>query len=252
MQISRPLVGTLALLLALFALGCSGADDSESGGGSDTQAAAAIVPADVAGLDVSSPVFTEIRPRKRIPKENTCFAENMSPPLSWSGVPAGAVSLALIADEPEDRVSALGHYTAALSGSAVHWVLYNIPVDQTGLAEGIPTSTSVLPDGSLQGTNGFETIGYNGPCPPASVVVYGDLNDTGKGKFSSDPPHDYYFKLYALDTLVDLAPGATSDELLSAMKGHVLAFGETMGKFQGPRLKSWYSEDDSTTPTPVP
>ena len=187
----------LLTIASLVVAACSGAgDDAGSGGESDTLAAAALAPADVGSLDVSSPVFTENRPRKRIPKQNTCFGENMSPPLNWSGVPAGAKSLALIAEEPEDRISVMGSYTAVASGDAVHWLVYNIPVSLTGLAEGVPTSTSVLPDGTLQGTNDFDTIGYSGPCPPASVVVYGGI--TGAGRFSSDPPHDSRLLLQAL------------------------------------------------------
>ena len=244
----------LLTIVPLVVAACSGADDDAGSGGESSAQAAAIVPADVASLNVSSPVFSEIRPRKRIPKQNTCFAENMSPPLDWSGVPAGAKSLALIAEEPEERIRALGTYTAVASGSAVHWVLYNIPVDLTGLAEGVPTTTSVLPDGTIQGANDFDAIGYSGPCPPASVVLYGGV--TGAGRFSSDPPHDYFFRLYALDTPVDLAPGATKEELTAAMEGHVLAFGETMGKYQSPRQQGWYLGDSQTpipnTPTPAP
>ena len=245
----------LLTIASLVVAACSGAgDDAGSGGESDALAAAALVPADIGSLDVSSPVFTENRPRKRIPKQNTCFGENMSPPLNWSGVPTGAKSLALIAEEPEDRISVMGSYTAVASGDSVHWLVYNMPASLTGLAEGVPTSTSVLPDGTIQGTNDFDTIGYSGPCPPASVVVYGGI--TGAGRFSSDPPHDYFFRLYALDTLVDLAPGATKGELAAALEGHVLAFGETMGKYQSPRQQGWYLGDSQTpipnTPTPVP
>ena len=254
MPLPRTILSLTAMfvLLALATWGCSSSDDETA---TDAQPAAAVVPADVASIEVSSPVFSEIRPRKRIPKQNTCFAENMSPPLSWSGIPAGATSLALIVEEPEERISALGSYTAVASGSAVHWVLYNMPVDLTGLPEAVPTSTSVLPDGTVQGMNDFDGTGYSGPCPPTSVVRYRDV--TGReGRFSSDPPHDYYFKLYALDTQVDLAPGATRDELLSAMEGHVLAFGETMGKYQSPRQQRWFTDSGGTpipnTPTPVP
>jgi len=247
-----PAVASL-LTIALVVAACSGSDD-DADPGSDGQAAAALAPIDVAILEVSSPVFSEVRPRKRIPKESTCFGENMSPPLNWNGVPPSAKSLVLITEEPEDRISTMGSYTAVASGDAIHWLLYNMPVSLTGLAEGVPTSTGELPDGTLQGVNDFNAIGYSGPCPPASVVVYGGT--TGAGRFSSDPPHDYFFRLYALDTLVDLAPGATKQELLAAMDGHVVAFGETMGKYQSPRQQGWYLGDSLTpipnTPTPVP
>lgn len=145
---SRHLTGLAGLLIpvALVAWGCSTATDDPA----SDQPAAALQPVDVAALEVSSSSFQEAaRPRKRIPKKNTYFAENVSPPLDWGGVPEDTKSLALIVEEPEERISgqSKAYFSVAASGDAVHWVLYNIPPHATGLPEGVPTSTEVLPFG---------------------------------------------------------------------------------------------------------
>jgi len=136
-----------------------------------------------------------------IPKKYTCDGEDASPPLSWTGVPEGTKALALICDDPDAPV-----------GTWVHWVIFNIPPDTTGLSENIPPER-VLESGARQGRNDFGNIGYGGPCPPRGT-------------------HRYYFKLYALDKKVDLEPGATKDELLKAMEGHILAEGRLMGRYK--------------------
>ena len=151
----------------------------------------------------------------RIPHKNTCYGENVSPPLSWSEAPEAAQSFALIAED-------VGHHTG-------NWVLYNIPSDATGLPEAIATSTEVLPDGTTQGNNDNKNIGYEGPCPPPNVTSQ-QLESQPK----VDPPHKNYFRLYALDGKLDLAPGATRDELVSAMEGHILGQADTMGKYTRP------------------
>jgi len=245
---SKVVVAGILGLLTMVAWGCSGSDE----GGSD-QPAAAVVPGAATSLEVSSAVFSEIRPRKRIPRESSCYGANVSPPLDWSGVSGNAKSLALIVEEPEERLSSANkqNYSFVPSGGSVHWVLFNIPADATTLAGGIPTSTGVLPDGAVQGMNSFGEIGYTGPCPSPSVVVYWTSN-----KQSSDKPREYYFRLYALDAMLDLAPGATKADLTAAMEGHIVASGETFGKFQGPRQQGWFTDTGGTpvpnTPTPVP
>ena len=218
---------SVLLLLALVSSGCSGS------GGDEGQAAAAQLLA--SDYQVASPSFTEISPKKRIPKVNSCYGENLSPPLSWSGAPAGTESYALIAEDGD-------HHT----GIWVHWVLYNIPADVIELAEGIPTSTAVLPDGTTQGTNDHMNMGYEGPCPAQSVIPW-----EGRGIVKVvEPPHRYHFRLYALDAELGLAPGATKGELLSAMEGHILAQAETVGKYASPILRE--HQRDLGTPTPVP
>ena len=220
----------VALLVALALAGCGGSDDG------DAKAAAQAV--DTANFQVMSPAFTNIRPRIPIPHKYTCMQEDISPPLTWSGTPPGTKSLALIADDPEHR-----------TGLWVHWVLYNIPPDLTELPERIPTSTAVLPDGTMQGTNHNNNIGYNGPCPPP---------EPGRGRYASTggkPPHTYYFRLYALDNEVGVGPGATKDELVNSMDGHILAQAEWEGKYTRPKLGLWYTSDSGSpipnTPTPV-
>ncbi len=135
-----------------------------------------------------------------IPAEYTCDGKDISPALSWEGIPASAKSIALIMDDPD-----------APMGTFVHWVIFNIPASAQKLAKGIPEDKT-LGDGSRQGTNDFRSIGYGGPCPPGGT-------------------HRYYFKIYALDTMLNLPAGATKADVEKAMKGHVLAQGELMGKY---------------------
>ena len=132
----------------------------------------------------------------------TCDGKDISPELAWSGAPDGTKSFALICDDPDAPV-----------GTWVHWVVYNIPSHATGLPKGVPTIKE-LPDGTRQGINDFHRIGYGGPCPPRG------------------PAHRYFFKLYALDTKLDLPPGATKEQVLEAMKGHVLGEAQLMGKYE--------------------
>jgi len=149
-------------------------------------------------IEITSPTFAE---GADIPKPHTGDGGDKSPRLTWSEPPAGTKSLALICDDPD-----------APMGTWVHWVLFNLPPDARELDEGVP-ATDTLPNGAKQGKNDFKKIGYGGPAPP-------------KGK-----PHRYFFKLYALDTTIDLPTGATKDKLVAAMKGHILADGQLMGKY---------------------
>jgi Raf kinase inhibitor-like YbhB/YbcL family protein len=137
-----------------------------------------------------------------IPKQNTGDGKDISPLIRWSGAPANTQSFALICDDPD----------APRKEPWVHWVLFNLPADTHELPEGVPASET-LPSGAKQGKNDFGKIGYGGPAPPP-------------GK-----PHRYYFKLYALDSMLNLKEGATKQQLEQAMKGHVLASGQLMGKY---------------------
>ena len=200
----------ISLLLALVAWGCSGVDDDEG-----QPAAARLVASD---FQVTSPNFQErVRPYVRIPKKNTCYGDNVSPPLEWTEVPEGTRSFALVAEDAD-------HHT----GTWNQWVLYNIASDVRSLPEGISTSTDVLPDGTTQGTNDHRNIGYNGPCPPPVIK---DIDPFVQSLKRSEPPHRYYFRLYALDTALGLSPGVTKAELVTAMEGHILAQADTMGKY---------------------
>ena len=136
-----------------------------------------------------------------IPEKYTCDGADVSPPLSWTEPPAGTKSLALIVDDPDAPV-----------GTWVHWVLYNLPAATRELsAETPPTET--LASGAKQGANDFRKIGYGGPCPPPG------------------PAHRYFFKLYALNTELNLAPRATKKQLEAVMAGHILAQAELLGRY---------------------
>ena len=150
-------------------------------------------------MNLTSQAFQEGQP---ISKLYTGDGKDTSPPLEWSDVPATSKSLALICDDPD-----------APRGNWVHWVLFNLPPDTNRLPEAVPAQ-KVLPSGAKQGTNDFRKIGYGGPAPP-------------KGK-----PHRYFFKLYALDTLLELKEGATKKELVALMQGHILAEAQLMGTYQ--------------------
>jgi Raf kinase inhibitor-like YbhB/YbcL family protein len=136
-----------------------------------------------------------------IPSKYTCDGEDISPPLQWDGAPDGTKSIALICDDPD-----------APMGTFVHWVLYNLPEETKELTENMPADKE-LPNGTRQGMTDFRKVGYGGPCPPSGT-------------------HRYYFKIYALDTRLDLAAGATKSQLLKAMEKHVLAQGELVGKYK--------------------
>jgi Raf kinase inhibitor-like YbhB/YbcL family protein len=135
-----------------------------------------------------------------IPTKYSCDGQDISPPLSWSDPPEGTESFVLIADDPD-----------APAGTWVHWVLYNIPTDARELPEALPAQDT-LADGSLHGRNSWGRNDYGGPCPPSGT-------------------HRYLFKLYALDTTLELEPGAKKTKVLNAMEGHILAQTELMGTF---------------------
>ena len=137
-----------------------------------------------------------------IPKKFTCDGPDISPALAWTEPPAGTKRLAVIVDDPD-----------APAGTWVHWVLYDLPGDARELGEGVAKDRQV-PDGARQVRNDFGKIGYNGPCPP------------------QNGPHHYFFKLYALDRKTNLKAGANKAELEHAMKGHILAEAEVVGRFQ--------------------
>lgn len=148
-------------------------------------------------LTVTSTAFND---GGMIPSKYTCDGDNISPAISWSGIPGGTKSIAMICEDPD-----------APAGTWVHWVVYNIPPDIQKIEEKIP-SEKILKNGTLQGLTDFRKIGYGGPCPPSGV-------------------HRYYFKVYALDKTLDLEPGATKSQLVKAMEGHILAQGQLMGKY---------------------
>jgi hypothetical protein len=149
-------------------------------------------------IKVTSSAFKE---GGMIPAKYTCDGADISPPLQWDAAPQGTQSIALICDDPD-----------APMGTWVHWVLFNLPSTTTSLAEKVPPDKT-LANGARQGTNDFRKIGYGGPCPPGGT-------------------HRYFFKIYALDTQLDLQAGADKPRLLKAMQGHILAEGQLMGRYK--------------------
>ena len=148
-------------------------------------------------LSITSTAFKQ---GERIPSKYTCDGSDVSPGLEWSDVPDSTRSFTIIADDPDAPV-----------GTWIHWVLYNVPGETRTLPEAVPPDAN-LPDGSRQGKNSWGRPGYGGPCPPGGT-------------------HRYFFKLYALDTVLELQSGVSEDDLLKAMKGHILAEAELMGLY---------------------
>jgi Raf kinase inhibitor-like YbhB/YbcL family protein len=190
---SRALAVRIVCLLLVWLLAACGGQPSE-------QPASGAMPEEeeMMSLMLTSLAFEE---GEAIPEEHTCDGDNVSPSLSWSGVPAGTRSLVLLCEDPD-----------APAKTWVHWVLYDMPPDLTELFEAAPDLRE-LPFGGYHGQNDFKNLGYGGPCPPP-----GD-------------PHHYFFRLYALDKVLGLEAGATRQEVGSAMEGHILAEGHLMGTY---------------------
>jgi Raf kinase inhibitor-like YbhB/YbcL family protein len=150
-------------------------------------------------MKIVSPAFADGAP---VPVEHTCEGNGSSPGLVWSEIPVNTRSFALICDDPD-----------APRGTWVHWVLFNLPADAVELAPAVPPAPE-LPSAARQGINDSGNVGYGGPCPP-------------RGR-----PHRYFFRLYALDCTLNLAPGVKRPDLDQAMAGHVLADATLMGTFQ--------------------
>lgn len=148
-------------------------------------------------LELRSSAFGE---GERIPSDFTCEGADISPPLAWSGVPDNAQSLAIIVEDPD---ASMKDWT--------HWLIYDLPTNLTHLPTGIMVEPAFFAGGS-QGLNDFQKQGYGGPCPP-------------------DGQHRYRFKLYALDAMLHLKAGASKQELLQAIRGHILAEGSLTGQY---------------------
>lgn len=176
--------------------GCNNAPPATDGNGGDDNI-------DTTSMSLTSSAFAD---GGAIPVQYTGEGSDDSPPLSWTGAPAGTAEFALIMDDPD-----------APGGTWVHWVLYSIPASASSLPEGIPAGSASVsnPAGALQGTNSWPNIGYGGPMPP-----------------EGDGVHNYKFKLYALDTTLNQQSGLTKDQLLNAMDGHILAMAELTGTYE--------------------
>jgi Raf kinase inhibitor-like YbhB/YbcL family protein len=139
----------------------------------------------------------------RIPQKYTCEGSNVSPPLAWSDVPPGAKSLVLIVDDPDAPDPAAPRVTW------VHWLLYNLPAGSTGLPEAVQS----LPNGTREGMNDWQRLGYGGPCPPIGR-------------------HRYFHKIYALDVALPDLEKPNKKKLEQAMQGHIIAEAQLVGTYQ--------------------
>ena len=148
-------------------------------------------------MKLTSPTFPE---GGAIPRQYTCDGKDVSPPLTWSGVPPGAKSLALLCDDPD-----------APAGDWVHWVVFDLSPSRIDLPEGVPPSEEIAGIGR-QGKNDFKKIGWGGPCPPRGT-------------------HRYVFTLYALDRTLELGRSVTKADVLAAIRGHVLAEAKLTGTY---------------------
>ena len=151
------------------------------------------------GFRMESAAFKE---GSGIPVRFTCEGEDVSPALTWAGAPAGTRSFALIVEDPD-----------APGGVWTHWVVYNLPATTKAMDENQPKQAQ-LPNGGLQGLSSFGHVGYGGPCPPPG------------------PAHRYFFRLYALDAALPLESGAGKQQVIDAMKGHILGQAQLMGRFK--------------------
>jgi len=148
---------------------------------------------------ISSPSFSN---GGKIPAKFTCDGTDVSPELTWTASPPGTQSFTLIADDPDAPV-----------GTWTHWVLFNLSTHTTALPESV-AKVDEVPSGGRQGRNDFRKIGYGGPCPPSGKL------------------HRYFFKLYAVDEMLDLKPGASKEDVELAMQDHILARAELMGTYR--------------------
>ena len=187
----------LVLLLILVGAGCQATQEAPES--EITSASPAEGDSELPGrLQLTSSAFSE---GDSTPAQYTCDGQDISPPLNWVGVPPGTQSLALIVDDPD-----------APGGTWVHWVLYDIAPERSDLPEGVPLGETTEGVGT-QGENDFRKNGYKGPCPPAGTS------------------HRYFFKLYALDTPLNLPPGAKVSEVETALLGHVLDEVQLIGQY---------------------
>lgn len=153
-------------------------------------------------MELTSTAFTN---EGKIPRKYTCESDDLSPPLKWSGAPSGTKSFALIVDDPD------APDPQAPKMVYVHWVLYNIPASVSELPENAWQSN--LPGGTVTGVNDWDKAEWGGPCPPIGR-------------------HRYYFKLYALDTILNGLSSARKKDVENAMQGHILAQSQLMGTYQ--------------------
>jgi Raf kinase inhibitor-like YbhB/YbcL family protein len=185
------------VLLALLFIGCSPSSNpntSPTQPSLESKGSETPKPLDATPIPftLSSPI---LETDNMVPTLFSCNGKDISLPLAWGEPPTGTKSFALIMDDPDAK--------AVAGFTWIHWVIFNLPAQARSLTENI-ARTNTLPDGSIQGKNSFGKIGYGGPCPSSGL-------------------HHYYFRLFALDILLDASPGTTSGVLMQKMKNHILA-----------------------------
>jgi Raf kinase inhibitor-like YbhB/YbcL family protein len=143
---------------------------------------------------------------QEVPKKYTADGDDVSPPLAWAGVPKAAKELVIVVVDPD----------APKPQPFVHWMMYKIPASVSEIPEGLGKGERIHdPAGALQGRNSMGAVGYNGPSPPKGHGV-----------------HHYHFRVYAVDVVLDVKPGADRDALLKAIEGHVVGEGEVVGRYE--------------------
>lgn len=157
-------------------------------------------------MALTSPNFAD---GETIPGKHACYGQNISPPMSWSDVPAGTKSFAILTFETDETAS-------DFKGDWSQWVLFNISPDITDLPESLGKTVETSTVGAISGTNDKKRLDWYGPCPP----------------FGPGSSHTYYFKLYALDIELDLIEGATKLDVVKSISGHILGYGEMMGTYR--------------------
>jgi hypothetical protein len=173
----------------------------------------------------------------RLNRQHGCERGDTSPDLRWEGVPEGAESLALVMEDPASDVHGF-----SVDVLWAHWVVYSIPPDVTELEPG-QAAGDVLELGAKQGTNDYERVQYNGPCPIPTFTIHGTQQFELASSQIKAEDRPYYFRLYALDVAIDLPPGADRDTLLEAIDGHVLAAGEMAINYKSIKSAPCHSDD---------
>ncbi len=207
------------VLLAVLAAGCSSDEQAAAPSGSEEESAEELLTnyEIQQGFDLTiSVTSTTLDPRNgRLLQDHTCEGAGTSPHVAWDGVPAEAKSLALVFDDPaSDELGGQGLWT--------HWVVHSIPPSVTELAVG-EAGVEVLASGARHGMNDYDESKYSGPCPNPTIVFTGGTANFKAPIAAEERP--YYFRLYALDSEVDVPSGADRDAVLKAIDGHIIAGG---------------------------
>lgn len=224
----------LMLIAVITFLSCSSGEASDAANIADDLADEDVTDYVLAqSFDISINVTTTAFDSKfgRLLQDHSCEGDNISPPLSWDGIPEGTKSLVLIFEDPnsdtmmvegkEDTGKLSAYVTLGVVGLWTHWIVYSISPEVDGFDVSQPASET-LPNGAKHGINDYQNVHYSGPCP-TPTITYGANTRFTPPKVAKSRP--YYFRLYALDMELDLAPGADRDTVLSAMDNHIIAGG---------------------------